>query len=115
MKNRWKPSLDSPERSRTEIVDEKLRDSEHPAPMPFSLESIELLESVQSPLGEGGGLHGGHTQANAPATSVARQDRKEITKPAGTKPIGTKPIGTKPTRGKTGNNPAGPEEKEIKR
>ena len=39
--------------SATEIVDEKLRDSEYPAPMPFSLDSIELLESVESPLGRG--------------------------------------------------------------
>lgn len=39
--------------SATNIIDEKLRDSEHPAPMVFSLDSIELLESVQSPLGGG--------------------------------------------------------------
>ena len=39
--------------SATEAVDEKLRGSEYPAPIPFSLDSIELLESVQSPLGEG--------------------------------------------------------------
>ena len=39
--------------SATEIVDEKLRNSEYPAPMPFSLDSIELLESVQSPIGGG--------------------------------------------------------------
>ena len=35
--------------SATEIVEEKLWNSEYPAPMPFSLDSIELLESVQSP------------------------------------------------------------------
>ena len=39
--------------SATETVDEKLRGSEYPAQVPFSLDSIELLESVQSPLGEG--------------------------------------------------------------
>ena len=38
--------------SATEAVDEKLRGSEYPAPIPFILDSIELLESVQSPLGE---------------------------------------------------------------
>ena len=37
--------------SATEAVNEKLRGSEYPAPIPFSLDSIELLESVQSPLG----------------------------------------------------------------
>ena len=39
--------------SATETVDEKLRGSEYPAQVPFSLDSIELLESVQSPLEEG--------------------------------------------------------------
>ena len=35
----------------TRIIDEKLRDSEYPAQMAFRLDSLELLESVQSPLG----------------------------------------------------------------
>ena len=37
----------------TGIIDEKLRDSEYPAQMAFRLDSLELLESVQSPLGRG--------------------------------------------------------------
>ena len=37
----------------TRIIDEKLRNSEYPAQMAFRLDSLELLESVQSPLGVG--------------------------------------------------------------
>ena len=39
--------------SATRIIDGKLRDSEYPAQMAFRLDSFELLEGVQSPLGGG--------------------------------------------------------------